>query len=482
VVPYFNKNSRKEKKLLLERNIRALQREAENLFFIIMYGRKHITDLKQEHKALRKRLCNDRFKKDLICIEKNSLTRQIKTLREQRDNLSSTVRSTVTGVRVIKTERNDTMTLDVDKLRGQRDKATALRRKSNTITAQRNEPSNKHSEKSDDLLLEAKGPAVATERDKVNLNVETEHVRGHFQETEALKEQTNTVATERNKIKIERDEPVLEVRHPLECTVAPEKARDVLNIEIEQKEQRDEHKLKAISETGNLQVRDVLRPETKELRSQSKDASEPKEHLTLEDRRQARYSKVIKEEKEAPRFEVEHFRSQCNEVAALKRQEDHLVLEAKRKARYTKAIKEERDALKLEVEHFRSQCNEVAALKEQRDQLMLEAKRQARYTKAIKEERDALKLEVEHFRSQCNEVAALKEQRDHLILEAKRHARNTKAIKEERDVLRLEVECFQNQCNEIAALKEQRDHFKLETKRQARCTKAIKEKREQLSG
>jgi hypothetical protein len=432
---FLKRKGRKAKKLKLERKIKVLERDAENLFFIIMYGRKHINTLKHEHEALRKKLRNDLFKKDLICIEKNSLARQVKILREQRDKLSSTVRSAVTDAEVMKAERDNTMKLDVTKLRGQRQEATALEQKSNTITAQRDEPSNDNSEERDDLIIEAKGPSlctVAIEKDKVAVSLKTEHLRGHFEEAAALKEQANTVSTERDELEGERDE----VRRPPAYIAAPED-KDTPKPEIEQireqctdvetmKEQRGRYQLEAKRETEYAEVRDVLKPEENELRSQRKNASAQKEPLTLETKRQARYSKAIREERDALRLEVEHLRSQCNEVAALKEQRDRLIIEAKRQAKHTKAIKEEREALRLEVEHLRSQCNEVAALKEQRDRLIIEAKRQAKHTKAIKEERDALRLEVERFRSQCNEVAALKEQANHFTSEAKRQGRYTK--------------------------------------------------------
>jgi hypothetical protein len=432
MVSCLKKKGRKAKKLSLERKIKVLERDAENLFFIIMYGRKHITTLKHEHEALRKKLRNDLFKKDLICIEKKSLERQVKILREERDSLRATVRSAVTGAEVMKAGRDDTVKRDVTKLRGQRREATALGQKSNTITAQRDEPSNDHSEERDDLTIEANGPSlhtVAIEKDKVALNLETERFRGHFPEAAALKEQANAVSTE-------RDEPMLEARRPPAYIAAPEDS-DALKLENEQirepctdvetlKEQRGGHQLEAKRETGHAEVRDVLKPEENELRSQHKNASSPKELLILETKRQARCSKAIKEERDALRLEVEHLRSQCNEVAALREQKDHLILEAKRQARHTKAIKEERDALRIEAERLQSQCNEAAALKEQRDHLILEAKRQARHTKAIKDERDALRIEVERLQSQCNEAAALKEQMDHFTSEAKRQAKHTK--------------------------------------------------------
>jgi hypothetical protein len=362
----LRKHACMKKKLLLESKIKVLEKEAENLTFVVMEGRTQITATRKEHEALQTKLHNDLHKNYLITVQRNSLASQVKIMRKQRDCLSSTPRSTVGDMEVMKTEW-DAMKLQIENLQGLCEDAAALIEELNTETTERDQPTDQE----DDILLEAKSQAAYIEvvEDRDALKLEAEQLRGQCVDAAALKEQ--------------RDSLILKAEHQAANIVAIEKERDALKLETEQ------------------------------LRGQCKDSAALKEQtdtIIMEAKRQVANMVAIEKERDALKLEAEQLRSQCKDAAALKEQRDRLILEVKHQARNMKAIKEGRDMLKRETEQLRGQCKDTAALEKQRDNLIMEAKRQARNMKTIKEERDALKLEAEHFRCQCMDTAVLKEQ------------------------------------------------------------------------
>jgi chromosome segregation ATPase len=291
----FKKHSRKKVKLSLERKIKALEKEAGNLTLIIMYARRHITVLKKEHKDVRNKLHNELYRNDVINEERNSLVRQINIMREKRDWLSSTVRSTEADVEVLKAER-EALKLEVENLRRQCKDAATLRERLNTITAHSYEPSEEFTQQRDDLVSEAKSPAAdieAIQKDKDALKLEKEHLRGLCEEAAAFKEQLNTITTERDQLTQQRVYLILESKRPAGYTKTIKKVRDALKLE------------------------------TSYLQGQCKDAAllkEQRDRLTLEAKRQTMYTNVIEKEMAALKFEAEHLQGQCMDAAALKEQ------------------------------------------------------------------------------------------------------------------------------------------------------------------
>jgi chromosome segregation ATPase len=217
----FNKNSRKKKKLSLEIEIKALEREARNLTFVIMYGRRHINFLKKKHEDLRKKLQNDWYKKDVINVERNSLVRQVNTMTEKWDWLSSTVRSTECEVKILKTER-DLLKLEVEKLRGHCKDSAALGDGLSTLATHCDEPSEEPRQQRDNLIPEAKNQAAYIEtiqKDKNALKLEMEHLRTQCMDAAALKK--------------DRDRLTLAARRQAKYTKDIEEEREALKLEAE---------------------------------------------------------------------------------------------------------------------------------------------------------------------------------------------------------------------------------------------------------
>jgi chromosome segregation ATPase len=217
----FKKNSRKAKKLSLEREIKALEKHAEHLTFIIMYARKHITALMEEHKDVLKKLHCEWYKNDVINIERDSLVRQINILREKRDWLSSTVRSTEAELEVLKAQR-DALKLEVENLRRHSKDAATLGKRLNTVTEHCDEPPEEFTQETVDLILEPKRPeghtkAIKKVRDALKL--ETNDLRVQYKDAETLKEN--------------RDSLTLGAKGEAKCTKTIKEERDALKLEAE---------------------------------------------------------------------------------------------------------------------------------------------------------------------------------------------------------------------------------------------------------
>jgi hypothetical protein len=131
--PRFKKHSGKKKKSL-ESKIKALEKEVINLTFTIMFAHAHINTLKMEHEDIQKKLQNDRYKKDVISRERNSLVRQVKKMREKRGWLRSTATEIDVG---LKKAVRYALKPEAENLRGQCVDAAALKEQLNIAKVER---------------------------------------------------------------------------------------------------------------------------------------------------------------------------------------------------------------------------------------------------------------------------------------------------------------------------------------------------------